>query len=200
MIDETWLEEFIGSGDLAFDIGANVGAWTERLASSYTNVLAVEPDPRAFAILQASANQNVLCQNCVANSKNGAVDFYLRENPLQSSLLEDHPVGAGGMAEAPPQQIAGVNGHTLDFLLFIARQRFGDVKPDFIKIDVEGAEGDVLAGATDPAFRKAKWLIEVHDREVEVGLQLERLGYDEIEIIKHPYPKAHPKHFWIYAT
>lgn len=198
MIEETWLEEFIGEGDLAFDIGANTGTWTELLAAAYGGVVAVEPDPRAFAILQASSNQNVLCQNLAVTSKNGAVDFFLRESPLQSSLLEEHPIGAAGMDEAPVQQKVGINGVTLDFLLFIAQQRFGKT-PDFIKVDVEGAEGDVLAGATDPAFRSVKWLIEVHDRQLEVGLQLERLGYDKIEVIKHPAPNAHPGHFWIYA-
>lgn len=203
MIDETWLLPFIGAaaaeGGLAFDIGANVGAVTEVLAENFDGVLAVEPDPRAFGELLASAKKNVGCQNYAVTSRMGAVELRLRPHSVQSSLLDDHPIGAGDQSPAPIIERVGVNACTLDFCLFMARQQFGEMPLTFVKIDVEGAEGDVLAGATDPVFRTVRWLIEVHDREVEVGVQLERLGYDDIEVIPHPHKNAHPKHFWIYA-
>ena len=199
MIEETWLEQFIGDGGLAFDIGANDGDWSARLARSYANVVAVEPDERAFSVLQASTAQSVHCLNCAVTAKDGEVDFYLRHSTLQSSLLMEHPIGGADMAAAPPQQVVKAAGVTLDSLLSRARVLFG-ADPDFIKVDVEGAEGDVLAGATDAAFRKAKWLIEVHDRAKDVGVQLARLGYEKVRIVRHPYESAHPNHFWIYAA
>lgn len=202
-IDETWLLPFIGSaaseGGLAFDIGANVGEVTEVLAENFDGVLAVEPDPRAFETLLARGLKNVGCQHCAAAARNGAAELLLRPHSVQSSLLEQHPIGAGDQSPAPIIERVGVNTLTLDFLLFVARQTFGEMPLRFVKIDVEGYEGDVLAGATDPVFRSVRWLIEVHDREIEVGVQLERLGYDEIEVIPHPVKSAHPKHFWIYA-
>ena len=201
MTEETWLLPYIeqSAGGLAFDIGANVGEVTAAIAEHFEGVLAVEPDPRAFKDLVASAAKNVLCQHGAAAARNGATDLLLRPNSVQSSLLEEHPIGAGDQTEAPVIERVGVNTYTLDFLLFIARQRFGDLPLTFLKVDVEGFEGDVLAGATDPAFRSVRWLIEIHDREREVGLELQRMGYDDIEIIPHPHKGAHPKHFWVYA-
>lgn len=203
MMEEPWLIEFIDraaqAGGIAFDIGANTGTLTKEFSSRFDGVVAVEPDPRAFAILSAGADKNVSCQHAAATRGFGAVELHLRPSHLQSSLLLEHPIGGSDQAEAPPVETVGVNGLTLDYLLFVARERFGEKPVSFVKIDVEGSEGDVLAGATDPAFRRVRWLIEVHDRELEVGLELERLGYDAIDIIPHPAPKAHPKHFWIYA-
>jgi FkbM family methyltransferase len=202
-MEEPWLVEHIlraaESCDIAIDIGANKGDVSRLLAERFRGVLAVEPDPRAFAELCRSVPNNVCCHNAAANRRNGAVTLLLRPESVQSSLLEEHPIGAADQSEAPIVESVGVNGETLDFLLFVAREKFGDVGRVFVKVDVEGAEGDVLGGATDPAFSDAAWLIEVHDREVEVGVELQRLGYDDITITPHPAPKAHPKHFWIYA-
>jgi FkbM family methyltransferase len=203
MIDEHWLVEFIEraaiADELAFDIGANVGEWARALSPKFGGVLSVEADPRAYGELVRNAPGNVLAHHAAATAACGAVQFHLRPSHLQSSLLEKHPIGAGDQAEAPIIETVGVNGLTLDFLLFVARQRFGDIPLGFVKVDVEGAEGDVLAGATDPLFGRVKWLIEVHDREQAVGLQLHRLGYESIDIIPHPSDFAHPKHFWVYA-
>lgn len=204
MIEESWLVEYVEQAKkfgavTAIDIGANVGEFTRLLASHFDNVIAVEPDPRALEILRSSVPKNVMCQHAAISSKNGAVDFHLRPNTVQSSLLLEHPIGAGDQADAPVIETIGVNAMTLDFLLFAAKQRFGDLGTLFIKVDVEGAEGAVLAGATDDSFRRSAWLIEVHDRQEQVERGLESLGYDEITVIEHPLPAAHPKHLWIYA-
>lgn len=204
MIEEAWVVEHINRAirygvTTAIDVGANVGEFTRLFAEHFPNVMAVEPDPRAFAELRATVPQSVLCQHAAVTAKNGGVDFHLRPNTVQSSLLLDHPVGAGDQDEAPIIETIGVNGLTLDFLLFIARERFGDLGTLFIKVDVEGSEGDVLAGATDEAFRRAAWLIEVHDREHEVGIGLRNLGFDGVSVTRHPYASAHPRHFWVYT-
>lgn len=204
MIEESWLLQYIEKAKefgatTALDIGANVGTWTEVLAEHFDRVIAVEPDHRAFAELVKQASGRVMCQHAAITSKMGAVDFHLRPHTVQSSLLLEHPVGSGDQGEAPVIETVGVNGMTLDFLLFTARERFGDLGTLFVKVDVEGAEGGVLAGATDEAFRQAAWLIEVHDRREAVGLGLQRLGYDGIAIVPHPHSSAHPEHGWVYT-
>ena len=204
MIEESWVVGHINQAirygaTTAIDIGANVGEFTRLFARQFQNVIAVEPDPRAFAELQSTVPKSVLCQHAAITAINGGVDFHLRPNTVQSSLLLDHPVGAGDQHETPIIETIGVNGLTLDFLLFTARERLGDLGTLFVKVDVEGSEGDVLAGATDEAFRRAAWLIEVHDREHDVGVGLRDLGFDGLSVTRHPYASAHPRHFWVYT-
>jgi FkbM family methyltransferase len=200
-IEETWLLQYIEKAKrfgatVALDIGANVGEWTAVLAEHFDTVVAVEPDPRAFAELSKLASSKVVVVNAAVTSKMGAVDFHLRHNTVQSSLLLEHPIGAGDQEEAPVVETIGVNGMTLDFLVSSIATCDG---PLFVKVDVEGAEGDVLAGATLDCFKKAAWLIEIHDREREVGLGLASLGYDGLSVTPHPLEGAHPKHKWIYT-
>lgn len=200
-IEETWLLRYIDKAKefgatVALDIGANVGEWTATLAEHFDLVVAVEPDPRAFAELSKLASSKIVVVNAAVTSKMGAVDFHLRPNTVQSSMLTEHPIGAGNQAEAPILETIGVNGVTLDFLVSTIANCDA---PLFVKVDVEGAEGDVLAGATAECFKKAAWLIEIHDREYEVGVGLEALGYDGISIVPHPLENAHPKHQWIYT-
>jgi FkbM family methyltransferase len=204
VIEESWLLQFIEKAKAfgaktALDIGANVRTWTEVLVEHFDRVIAVEPDHRAFAELVKQASGRVMCHHAAIASKMGAIDLHLRPHTVQSSLLLEHPVGSGDQGEAPVIETVGVNGMTMDFLIFTARERFGDLGTLFIKVDVEGSEGDVLAGATDPEFRHAAWLIEVHDRREAVGLGLQRLGYDGIAIVPHPHSSAHPEHGWVYT-
>lgn len=202
-IDERWLVPFMEKASrdrgIAIDVGANVGQVSSYLSDMFDGVVAVEPDPRAFKELLANAPENVLCINAAATAFSGVADLFMRPESVQSSLLELHPIGAADRSAAPVVGRAQVSAVTLDDLLLVARQRFGASPLKFIKIDVEGAEGDVMAGATEGVFRRMRWLVEVHDRRVEVGTQFQRLGYDRIELIKHPFPGAHRSHYWVYV-
>jgi hypothetical protein len=72
--------------------------------------------------------------------------------------------------------------------------------PDFIKIDIEGAEAEAIASATLPCFRQCRWLVELHNTRDAVVEQFERLGYENCEIIKHPSPHAAAGHEWMLVT
>jgi hypothetical protein len=203
-MSEEWLEEFreaavAGPCRVAIDIGANVGEWTRWLAARFDHVIAVEPDPRALSELRQSLPPNVHLMEVAAGERHGVAEFHLRPESTQSSTLLEHPIGAGDQAEAPVVQTIGVTTVTLDFLRFVARDRFGCEEIDFVKIDVEGAEAAVLAGATPEEFAETRWLIEVHDTQVAVGEQLRRLGREDIEIMPHPAANAHPSHFWVFS-
>lgn len=204
MIEESWLIEYVlrakaGGAKTAIDVGANVGEFSRLLAEHFDHVVAVEPDPRAFAILEKSVPSNVVCLRAAVAAVSGEVDFHLRPNTVQSSLLLEHPIGGGDQADAPVIQTISTPCLSLDDILAQAHILRGDAGKLFVKVDVEGAEGRVLAGAFDSAFWSASWLVEIHDREREVEAALMLLGYDEIDVIPHPYPAAHPKHMWFYA-
>jgi FkbM family methyltransferase len=205
MIEESWLVDYVlkakaGGAKTAIDVGANVGEFSRLLAEHFDHVVAVEPDPRAFAILEKSVPSNVVCLRGAVAAGGGDIDFHLRPHTVQSSLLLTHPIGAGDQADAPVIETIRTPCLSLDEVLALARFQWGDVGRLFCKVDVEGAEGQVLAGAFDAAYRVAAWLIEIHDREREVEAALALLGFDEVEVIPHPYPSAHPKHMWFYAN
>jgi hypothetical protein len=71
---------------------------------------------------------------------------------------------------------------------------------DFIKIDVEGGEEDVLAGIETLAeqYDTTRWIIEVHNTREAVGREIQRLGYDKVRVLAHPHETAHPGHCWVF--
>lgn len=112
----------------AIDAGANVGAWTELLAGKFQWVSAFEPVDPAFKSLEArmSKHANVDCYNTAL---------------LDSERAEEFTINHVGFAQrkAGEQRNVVFNGLPLD------RYNLGDV--DFIKLDVDGSEHDVLTGA-----------------------------------------------------
>lgn len=198
-MSEWWLEEVRNRvaqthGGIMFDIGANAGEWSAWGAHHFASVVAVDCDKRAVqrlrerfaAVPSISVIYNAVSDQC------GGVAVYQRPDAEQTSLLEEHPIGAGSQAPAPVESIEFVGATTIDTLIC----RYGE--PAFIKVDVEGAEGMVLTGATLPPARRAHWLIEVHDTSEAVAEEVERLGWEECTRISHPHQGAHPGHYWIF--
>ena len=202
MIEEYWLAEFLldastGPAAVAIDVGANAGSWSRELAAVFGEVVALEPDYRArecFRLRGMPVNCTLL--PFAAGAMPAVERFRLREGHEQSSLVDTHPVGAGGMRPSEVVDVREVSVVTLDQIAALYRWP----RVDFVKIDVEGSEADVLAGVTSDVFRDTKFLIELHDTDRATGLQLERLGRDKIKIAPHPHAKAHPKHKWVYST
>ena len=199
-MEETWLEEFRtlavtrGPCRTAIDIGANVGDWSLWMAEHFERVLAVEPDPRAFEVLEGRGlPENVVASRMAVSGVPGTVSLHMRPSPLQSSVLTQHPVGVAGQPDPPIVQTIEVPAFALDELLEM------DEHIDFVKMDIEGAEAIVLDAANDPRWINTRWLIEIHDTSEQVGGFLERIGFENLRIMRHPYPDAHPGHLWIYV-
>lgn len=202
MNDEWFLQEFQhraleGPRGLAIDVGANLGDWSRWMSLHFKQVVAIEPDPRAGDQFRSCGVPVDCCFLPVAcGAEPGVRDYYVREHSQQSSLLKSHPIGAGDQTPAVTTNVVPVSVVTLDQIAAM----FGHMTVDFVKIDVEGSEAEVLAGIRGEAFRKARMLIEVHDRKQEVGVELERLGYTEMRIKPHPIASAHPNHLWIFLS
>lgn len=200
MSSEPWLDTYreqatAGQTSLMFDIGANAGEWTLWGCGHFDRVVAVDCDKRAISTLtkQFRDHSKVTVVNAAVTSEPGRVSVYRRPAAEQTSILEVHPIGGAKQADAPVESVEFVEATTIDNMIV----EYGE--PDFIKIDVEGAEALVLAGATMPAVTKARWLIEVHDTSNEVGLELARLGWEAVQMMRHPMPGAHPGHIWVYV-
>lgn len=192
---ETWLKKPTLQGihslknrSLAIDVGANVGSWTETLSGLFLNVIAIEPDPRAYEKIKL--NKNVTLISKAVADKTEQRTLYCRPEPDQNSLLKTHPIGNANTTDLPYTDTKIIECISLDDIC-------SSQKADFVKIDIEGGEILALQGCKNLSLWKdTLFLIECHDTYDEVLKELERLNKQIIKI-KHPLPGAHPGHCWL---
>ena len=135
---------------LVFDIGAHVGDRTGSFLRLGATVVALEPQPRVFRALRLiyGKHANAVLLPVAAGAAMDESDLHLNpRNPTVATLSRDFITaadGARGWMNEVWDQTVKVRTTTLDQLI----QQYG--RPDFIKIDVEGHEADVLRGLSDP--------------------------------------------------
>ena len=178
------------SREIAVDVGANSGSWTEPLSKMFDRVIAIEPDERVSPLVPQGGNVELI--RAAVSDSSGKATFYLRAGTGQNSLLEVHPIGGESMQDAPVAKSAEVDCITLDSIL--------EGGADFVKMDIEGGETAALAGCKDDGrWDRTVFLVECHDTFSEVERELLRLG-KRVARIPHPYyPSAHPGHCWAIA-
>lgn len=193
---EHWLEDAVRLGIdglqsrlLAVDVGANVGTWTHPLSLAFESVVAFEPDMRASSRIRRCPN--VLVVNAAVAESDGTATLFMRPSPEQTSLLRDHPIGAGGGAPAPIHAEVPISCVSLDSAI--------PGGADFVKMDIEGGEVAALRGCADPErWSRTFFVVECHDSFDAVSAELVRLG-KSVTKIPHPYSSAHPGHCWAIA-
>jgi FkbM family methyltransferase len=152
-------------GDIVVDIGANIGRYTiigSKRVGTQGKVVAIEAHPGNFEMLNRNIklNQltNVIPLNYAAYSKETKIRLYVPGEESGYTVYNTIMSNRAGTEE----NFVEVNANTLDYLLQLNQIRQEQVK--WIKIDVEGAELDVLKGSTN-VLSKSKdiaLLIEVH--------------------------------------
>lgn len=180
---EAALDQVQGQGD-AVDVGANVGLYTvlcARLLGDRGRVLSVEPAPAALSLLQTNIARNRLSNVTVFA---GAVSDQAGSATLHVPPGNEEYASLGGVTHPSAPQAssrAAVPTETLDALV-----RRDGLRPCFVKIDTEGAEGLVLGGATEVLQQHRPILLcELDDRllpnlsctSIAVRQLLRRHGY-----------------------
>jgi FkbM family methyltransferase len=151
------LSRFAGSAPRNFiEVGANIGYFTclmGKLGGPTGSVLAVEPEPQNFALLQENIAHNglsnVSTHQCALGAKEGSakLGLYKAANRGRHSLLDTQ---AKNQIEVPVK--------TLDELSRKARPNI--TTWSLMKIDVEGYEGFVLEGAGETLSRVETLVME----------------------------------------
>lgn len=154
-IEETELMiQLMKDADVYVDVGANIGYYVLLARSLGKHAIAIEPQIKNVKIMSASL---------IAN-KYYDVEVYplgLAEKPGMAKLYGASSTGASlveGWNEQSTRVVSLIPLTTLDIII----SRFVD-KKILIKVDVEGAEYNVLRGAVNAVkhLPKPKWLIEV---------------------------------------
>jgi FkbM family methyltransferase len=133
--------QFMRSGDLVFDIGANIGVYAEVFQSIGARVVAVEPNPEcAEQIAWTTSRERVTIVNAAVGGTAGRCKLFVNEVAAISSVSSDwvaHEHGGKWIKEIEVPMV------TIDDLV----AKYG--MPRFIKLDVEGFEVPALSGMTE---------------------------------------------------
>lgn len=162
--DDAWFFHLAKHHKTIFDIGANVGytALLAMIQNPNREYVLVDPNPLALQKAQGNLLNNNLGFKAnyyaafVSNKNNETVKFYTIGAGAAGSMHASHAESAAAV-----NSFKNVSTVTLDFLY-----SYYNLMPDFVKIDVEGAETLVMEGALKLAAEtKCTFFIEMHDVE-----------------------------------
>jgi len=188
--------EMVGPGDWAIDIGANIGVVTGQLAArvgASGHVWAIEPVPQNSERLKALRERNNLQM---------IRTFDVAMGPSDGSVVLRLPTpGNSAVASVTASWIDGdkitVPVRSLDSLV---AEHGSEGRLTLIKIDVEGYESQVLAGAVETLARFRPWLyVEFNDEilrdagssSAELLTQFQNAGYRAVDGVGSTTARLH---------
>jgi FkbM family methyltransferase len=159
-------------GDIVVDVGAHMGKYTiiaSKQVGANGKVIAIEAHPGNYEMLNHNIKlnglTNVIPLNYAVYSKETKIKLFLPDE--ESGYTMHHSVMFNYLSSKYPLQgkdnekFIEVNANTLDNLL----QKNGISQVNWIKIDVEGAEFEVLKGSANilSTSKDINLLIEIHN-------------------------------------
>jgi FkbM family methyltransferase len=161
-----WVRETLRNGDGFIDVGANVGYFTLLAASTVGpagRVVAVEPAPGLYRQLVTNVRRNrfgnVRCVEAAASDADTEIELFAGTESHEGLATMVEELGAGTVR-------VRVRGARTSSIITPDEMR----QARLIKIDVEGAEGAVLAGMEELwefAREDLELIVEVHPRHLE---------------------------------
>lgn len=142
------------------DIGANIGLHSILLSKCGFMVRCFEPDPETFKVLQ----RNLILNNCksvspfnaAVSSKPGEMEFIRVLGNITGSHLAGSKANPYGGMERFPVKVEGI-GEVIEWA-------------DFIKLDAEGHEKEIILATTRNQWLKTDAMIEVENKDNAVVL------------------------------
>jgi len=192
---EPWLQEFLKKelkkGFCFYDIGAHKGFFTiiaSVIVGENGKVVAFEPDPRNHIFLKRNVEinkiKNVFLVKKALFSYEGKINFSLSN--FFSNWTESKILNSVEIPFKKANNLIEVECTTLD--KFISENK--NFYPNLIKIDVEGAEIEILKGASETLKNiKPIWFIEVHTHQkIDFIISLFKKFNYKIEILTPSHP------------
>lgn len=174
--------KYSGDGVVAIDCGANIGVFTiewSKLMTEWGSVIAYEPQERIFYALAG----NIAINNCFnAHARFNAVGS--TNETIQVPKLDYRKSASFGSLEIKQREVTENIGQEINYsnTVPVSQITLDSIKLDridFLKIDVEGMEIDVLNGSVE-TINQQKPLIFVEiiksDKDKITGF-FSRMGY-----------------------
>lgn len=148
VIDNLLPKKITTGKPVLFDVGGNIGEYTIYLKNIFpeANIFTFEPNPKAFAVMKEKLAEfsNVTCENIGLGSTVGS------EKMFSYSKLENSAFGTLSRAALSDlykmnDQIEEINFSINTIDNYCAQRNISRI--DFLKIDTEGQELNVLKGA-----------------------------------------------------
>ena len=181
------------SGDIVVDVGAHIGLYSLIAAKRVGpggKVIAIEPDPENFKILRKNIllnrSKNIEALECAAYSAREKLKLFLPEleqgRTIFNTVMQDRAKTSINFLE--------VEANTLDNIL----ESKNITEVNWMKIDVEGAELEVLKGAVNTlsSNKDTTFVIEIHGSEI----YRELLGYLKTYNLTIMFEKSNEKGDW----
>jgi FkbM family methyltransferase len=170
----TFVRQFIPAEGTVLDVGAYLGTHTIAFARWATRVIAFEAQPTTFRVLHANVCRNGLTNICLECAAVGSRCDSMRVNgidiSIEASFGSTSLEGVDSEAEGTPVDVRVVTIDSLEL-----------ERCDFIKIDVEGMESAVIAGAAKTILR-CRPAIYAECNSVQAGAEsfqlMRKLGYE----------------------
>lgn len=162
---------YVENAKFIFDIGANLGNHTLYWATETKceAVYSFEPFKPNFEVLKANVEDNKLCKVVLINKGVGAKNGFAK-----ISLFDESNYGGTTLSVAENHEdgieLVSIDSFVLDYQL---------KKVDFVKIDTEGFEVDILAGMRDTLakYRPDLWIEVTASTFSDVLEIVEDFGY-----------------------
>ena len=159
--DDAWLFELSRHCRNVFDIGSNIGQAAMQMLfhDNVKKIILVDPNPAALTAAAENLVHNNFSMRAqfvnafISERCNESVEFYTEDSGAAGSRYP-------GFAKTAAQHNSHyqVSTLTVDYLV-----EYFNIIPDLVKIDVEGAEREVLAGSSKLAARGTSlFFVEVH--------------------------------------
>lgn len=194
-----FLQQRLGPGDVFVDVGANIGYFTalaSPLVGDQGAVVAIEPSPRTFPILEEALRRNglhnVRSENVAIAAQSGTLRMYVESAANVGNTSSMQPSTYDDAFDVRTETLVSAIGSDE-----LARARV-------IKIDVEGMEAELIQALTPvlPTLRQdAEIVIELAPmRLAEQGIRTEDAIAPLLEAGFNVYRMSNDTRTWQYPS